>query len=195
MTLEKFLNLVATLFGAVGSVYVLQGLVALSPSLIERLSRTYFDFNAAQISALSAQKADSIVGVVLVLIALAISVVNIALVPSGVRVFEGRGLAIAVAVALAATSYATLWFVGKGVATHQRLTVGRLIVGEQLDGWFKQGKIMKSDIPSLRVLARTLLDLQVDESESPRSLLQRVAKATGRETPPNFDLSDVEPPS
>ena len=88
MELDRFLNLVATVFGGIGSIYVLKAIASLSPNLIERLSRTYVSFSAAQIDSLAAQKADSIVGIVLLLIALVIAVLNLAFVPPFVRLFD-----------------------------------------------------------------------------------------------------------
>lgn len=76
MNVNRFLDLLAAVLGAMGSIYVLKGIAALSPNLIERLSRSYWSFSAAQVDALTAQKADSIVGIALVLIALAIAVAN-----------------------------------------------------------------------------------------------------------------------
>ncbi len=192
MDLDRFLNLLATLFGAVGSLYVLKGLIELSPDLMERLSRTYYDFSAPQIASLAGQKADSIVGVVLVILALVIGVVNIALVPSGVKTFEGRGVAVALALALASTSYITLLFAGTAIKNQQRLEVGKIITSQQLGEWFQRGKLSLSDVPSLQVYARTLLDMTVEDSETPRSLLRRVAQVVGREIPANFDFSEVE---
>jgi hypothetical protein len=52
MDLDGFLNLLASVFGAMGSIYVLKGIAALSPDLVERLSRSYWDFSAAQIDSL-----------------------------------------------------------------------------------------------------------------------------------------------
>src|SRR5690349_3346831 len=90
MDVDHFLNLLATLFGAVGSLYVLKGLIALSPEVMSRLSQSYYDYSPTQITALAGQRADGIVGVVVGLVALALGVANIALVPSDVTAFKSR---------------------------------------------------------------------------------------------------------
>jgi hypothetical protein len=121
MDLERFLNLLAAVFGAMGSIYTLKGVAALSPDLIERLSRTYWDLSSAQIDALTGQKADAIVGVVLVIIALVIAIANLALVPTGIRMFESRGLAIAVVAVLCGATYLALAFTGQAIHRHEKL--------------------------------------------------------------------------
>lgn len=88
MDLDRFLNLVATVFGGMGSIYVLKAIASLSPDLIACLSSTYIGFSSPQIDSLTTQKADNIVGIVLVVIALFIAVLNLAFVPSGVRFVE-----------------------------------------------------------------------------------------------------------
>ncbi len=192
MNLDRFLNLLATVFGTMGSVYVLKSLVRLSPNLIERLSRTYYDFSSAQIEALAGQKADSIVGVVLVVIALVLAVVNLAVVPDGVRVFESRGIALALVAVIGGASYIALASIGSAIHKHQKLAVRRIITAQDLGALLERKRLAASDVPSLKVYARTLLQMQVDDSEPPRLLLQRLAKEVGKQVPADFDFSEVE---
>jgi len=189
---DKFLDLLAAVFGALGSIYVLKGVAALSPNLIERLSSTYFDFSSAQIDALTAQKADSIVGIVLVLIALAIAVVNSALVPQGMQMFERRAVGIALVFGLAGLAYIALAFSGDALQRHDKLAVGRIITKGALETLFKTGKLAASEVSSLKVYARTLLAMTVDDSETPRSLVNRLATEVGAQVPPRLDFSEVE---
>src|SRR5262245_14237729 len=85
MELDRFLNLLATVFAAIGSIYVLTAIASLSPDLIARLSSTYVGFSLVQIDSLAKQKADSIVGIALLAFALLIAVLNSAFVPPCVR--------------------------------------------------------------------------------------------------------------
>lgn len=193
MDLDRFLNLLASAFGALGSIYVLKAIATLSPNLIERLSRTYYDFSVAQIDSLTSQKADSIVGIALVVVALAIAVVTNAAVPSGIRMFEKWGVAVALAVALSAVAYVTLAFAGTAIQRHQRLAVGRVITAQALKDLFERGQVRDYDVPSLRVHATQLLNLQATEGEPARSLVSRLAKEVGATMPNSLDFSAVEP--
>ncbi|MHC9063771.1 hypothetical protein ACYX34_13920 [Nitrospira sp. CMX1] len=192
MDVDKFLNLLAAVFGALGSIYVLKGVAALSPNLIERLSRTYWDFSSAQIDALTAQKADSIIGIVLVLIALAITVANLTFVPEGMRMFERRTVGIALVLGLTGLAYIALVFSGDALQRHDKLTVSRIITRGELEDLFKSGKVPASQVTSLKVLARTLFTMSVDDSETPRSLVNRLANEVGVQVPPSLDFSEVE---
>lgn len=157
-----------------------------------RLSRTPYGFNAAQVNALASQKADSIIGVVLIAIALILALVNVGLVPSEVRVFARRDVALAAALALAAIVYLILVPIGHGVYRHQKLAVGRIITADYIDGLLAQGRLDRREVPSLLVYAQQLLELEVGSQDQPRQILERVVGAVGRELPGDFDLSDVE---
>lgn len=191
MDLDRFLNLLASLFGAMGSIYVLKAVAKLSPNLIERLSTTYFDFSVPQIDALTSQKADSIVGIVLILVALAIAVVTNAAVPSGIRMFDQRSVAVALAAALVGIAYVVLAFSGAAIQRHQKLTVVRIITAQSLNRLFKGGQVRDDDLPSLRVQAE-LLGMPANEDESPRSLIMRLATEVGLSVPASLDFSAVE---
>jgi hypothetical protein len=192
MDLDRFLNLLASVFGALGSVYVLKGIAGLSPDLIERLSRSYWGFSAAQIDSLTAQKADAIVGIALVLIALVISIVNQALVPPVIRVFESWAMGIALVAVLAGAAYLALAFSGAAVQRHQRLAVGRLITTQEISALLEAGKLPSSEVDSLKAYGRTLLGLAIDDSEVPRALFMRIANEVGLAVPETFDFSEVE---
>jgi hypothetical protein len=134
MDLDRFLNLVATVFGGIGSIYVLKGIASRSPNLIERMSRTYVGFSSAQIDSLAAQKADSIVGIVLVLIALIIAALNLAFVPPSVRLVDRW--TVALVAASASVAYISLVFVGHAIHRSQKLAVGRLIATQEINRLF-----------------------------------------------------------
>jgi hypothetical protein len=194
MELDRFLNLLATVLGGMGSIYVLKALASLSPNIIARLSSTYIGFSPVQIDSLARQKADNIVGIVLVLIALVIAILNLAFVPSDVRIIERRSVAVTLVAALAGVIYVALFFVGNAVRQSQKLTVGRLIATDALNRLLKRERLPVSEVGSLRAYALTLLEMQIDESEPPRQVLQRLAKELDLIIPDGFDFSEVEKP-
>ncbi len=192
MDLDRFLNLVAALFGAMGSLYTLKGVAALSPSLIERLSRSYWGFSSVQIEALTAQKADSIVGIVLVMIALTLAIITIAVVPPDIRFLERRATAITLAAVLAGVSYLALVLIGDAVAKHQRLAVGRVIVAQEIGELLETGRLPKSEIESLRTYGRDLLGWKEEDLAAPTDLFKRLAAEAGLSVPNGFDFSEVD---
>jgi hypothetical protein len=192
MDLDRFLNLLASVFGAMGSIYTLKSVAALSPNLIERLSRTYWDFSPTQIDALTSQKADAIVGIVLVIIALVIAIANLAIVPNGIGMFDRRGVALALVAVLCGALYLAVAFAGQAVHRHQRLAVGRLITHQMLSELFSKGKLPANEVGSLKAYGRTLLDLTIEDSESPRTIVHRLAAEVNVQVPDHLDFSEVE---
>src|SRR5258708_15523144 len=125
MDLDKFLNLVATIFGTLGAIYVMIGILAMSPEFIEKQSQSYWDFSIPQIESLAQQKADNVAGFVFVIVAFVLTGITIVFVPEGVRVFKSKALALALSAMLAGGLYATLHLVSKGIYEHQKLAVGK----------------------------------------------------------------------
>ena len=192
MDLDRFLNLLAAIFGALGAVYVMLGILGMSPELMERQTHSYWDFSTPQIEALARQKADNIAGFVFVLVAFVLALITIAFVPEKVRVFESKALALAIAAVLTGALYATLHFTSRGIYRHQKLAMGKIITSRYLDRIIKRGRLEPADSTSLPTYARELLELEVQPSDSVRSLVERVAAEVGKTLPPTLDFSAVE---
>lgn len=193
MDLDKFLNLLATIFGALGAIYVMLSILAMSPELMLRQTETYWDFSVPQIEALASQKAENTVGFMFVGIAFVLAIITIAFVPDGVRVFESKWLALALAAVLSGGLYATMHFVSQGIYRHQKLAMGKIVTSRYLDEVISRGSLGVADSTSLPVYARELLELDVPPGESTRSLMQRIANEVGKTLPPDLDYSAVEP--
>lgn len=192
MNLDKFLNLMAATFGSIGAIYVMLGILAMSPDLMARLASTPFDFSLDQVEALACQKGDSVAGFVFVFVAFALTAVTLIFVPDGVPAFERKGVALGLAVVLAGGSYVTLRFISDGISHREKLAIGMILASQYLDGISKRGRVETWDAPSLQVYAR-LLDLEVPAGEPVRSLLACLAAKTGNPLPPSLDYSAVEP--
>ena len=193
MELDKFLNLMATVFGALGAVYVMLGILAMSPELMERQTHSYLDFSIPQIEALANQKAENVAGFVFVVVAFVLAATTLAFVPDGVRAFESKTVALGLAAVLAGGLYVTLHFVSQGIYRYQKLAMGEIITSRYLDQIAQRGRLEQSDSTNLPIYARALLDLEVPTGESVRSLLERVAAKIGKTAPPELDYSAVEP--
>jgi hypothetical protein len=186
MDLDRFLNLLAATMGAMGSLYVLKGLAGLSPHLIERLSRTYFDFSSAQINALTAQKADSIVGIILVLVAFCLAAATLALVPMGRQFVDSHVTGVAVVGTIATCTWLILHWAAKWIKSRQKLAVGMLITRQGLEQMLESGRLGPHDAHTLRVYSETLLNMKVHESEAPEVLFERLAKRVGMSIQADF---------
>lgn len=192
MELDRFLNLVASIFGTLGAIYVMIAVLAMTPELIEKQGSSYWDFSIPEIDSLCQQKADNVSGFVFVILAFILVGITIVFVPEGIRIFESKALAFALSVVLAGGLYMTLHFVSKGIYKHQKLAVGKIITGRHLESVFKKGQLVPSDRESLQVYARELLDLKVSANEPIDDLLERIAKTVSVKVPATLDYSAIK---
>jgi hypothetical protein len=192
MELDRFLNLLAATVGAMGSLYVLKGIAGLSPQLIERLSRTYFDFSSAQVNALTAQKADALIGIALVMTAFGIAVLNLAVTPSGTMLFESRAAGVGIVAAAVVLAWPMLYFTAKSIQARQAHLVNFIIAKSGIQEILNIGKLSPAYVPNLPVFAVALLGMTVDEGETPRKLFERLGARVGLAIPVDFDFSEVE---
>ncbi len=192
MNLDRFLNLLAAIFGALGAIYVMRGVLSMSPDLAARLASSAWGFSREQVESLAGQKGDSVAGVVFVMIAFVLTVITQAVVPDGLRVFEGRGIALALAAVLGGGAFIAVRLIGDGVSQHEKPEIGKVIASWYLDELSKRGRVETWDVPSLSAYAR-VMDLEVPPDEPARSLLGRIAAKAGKTLPPGLDYSAVEP--
>jgi hypothetical protein len=193
MDLDKFLNLLATIFGTLGAVYVMLSILAASPELMLSQARTHYDSSLPQIKAMASQKGDNISGFVFVVIAFVLAAVTIACVPEGVRIFDSKWLALAFAAVLAGGLFATLHFISQGIGQHQKIAMCKILTSEYLDEIINRGHLQSGDSAALSVYAQEFLELTVSPGESPRLLFQRLAAGVGKTLPSTIDYSAVEP--
>lgn len=189
MNLDKFLSLLAAIFGAFGGIYVMLSIMAMSPELMFEQARSKWDFSIPQMEALASQKAENIAGFVFVVVGFVLSIITIAVVPDGVRVFESKSLALALAAVLSGGVYATMHFVSQGVYQNQKHAMYKIAASQCLDRLINHDHCDSADIVSFA----QLLKLKVLPDESMRSLTQRIATEVGKILPPDLDYSAVEP--
>ena len=180
MTLEQFLTLLATIFGAIGSIYVLKSILRLTPQVTARLSAQTYGHDPSQIDSLSAQKAESVVGAALIVVALCIFVLNAAIAPSMVVIVSNRLYAVLVAFALAVVIYLLMVPVTRVIRSRHRRAVANIIIAQKLDGLSRSGNVPDYEIKSLRVMSDRYLDLTPQDIDTARHFLQSLAKEVGR---------------
>ena len=73
MSRDRRLILYSSLLGIIGALFMAKGVFGMSPDVMAKLSSTYLDFNQFDVENLASQKADLLVGVILVLIAFGVS--------------------------------------------------------------------------------------------------------------------------
>ena len=74
MSRDRLITLFSSLLGIIGVLFMAKGVFGMSPDVMAKLSSTYFDFNQFNVENLASQKADLLVGLILVLIAFGVSI-------------------------------------------------------------------------------------------------------------------------
>jgi hypothetical protein len=192
MDWSKFLNLLATILGALGAIFVMQSIATMSPELMLRQGQTHWDFSSSQIEAIASQKAENRAGIVFVLLAFILAFLTILFNLGGVRLFKSKLLALVLASFIAVIIYVALYFLGQEFSRHDKRAMGKIVTSQYLDQLISRGRLEVADSMSLTVYAREFLDLNVPPSESTRSLMKRVATEVGKTLPPDLDYSAVE---
>lgn len=193
MTLEQFLTLIATILGAVGSIYVLKSILRLTPDVIKRLSIHPYGHDPAQIDSLSAQKSESVVGTYLIIIALTIAILNAAFTPSFFVVSSSRFFAILCAFVLSSLVSILSILISKRLESHYRRSVAELIVEECLDDLIAKNAISTADAESLQFLAEKYFGMKLSGGTALRDFLQRVAEEVGRKLPETIQIENERP--
>lgn len=76
MSRDRLLTLFSSLLGIIGALFMAKGIFGMSPDVMAKLSSTYIGFNQFDVENLASQKADLLVGLILVLIAFGVSMLS-----------------------------------------------------------------------------------------------------------------------
>jgi hypothetical protein len=195
MDLDRFLDVLATIFGGVGAIYVIRSLVSMSPTAMATLSQAGWDLNLDTVEALTAQKAEGIVALVLVILALLVSLANSAFVPPGVRAFPTLGWGLGLVLGLGVFTYVTLLYVGGAIQKQQKREVGRVLLAQWLDRLGEKKQLTEEDVQTLDSYSGRLIGVSRAQGERARLFVQRVAAETRPGAAEKLDYSLVEAPA
>lgn len=128
MDLEQFLSILSVLLGALGSIYVLRNILHLTPDRIERISASIYGHNPNHIRSLSEQKAENLIGTVLIIIALIMNILNVIISPSYIIVFPNKLLAILIAILIVCVIYFVMIKISGNVEKNTCKEVARIMI-------------------------------------------------------------------
>ena len=191
MNCDRFLTLLATLVGIVGSLFLVKGAFGLTPDIMARLAETGWGFNGAQVSSLAAQKASAVCGASLVLLAFLINFVRLALVDEKTPCFDTKTMGFVMAGAATFILWAVFLFINYGVRDDQKHQIGLAITGRRLDDIIKTGKVGPEFVKDLRVTTKELLALNLSEGEDDEGFFKKIVQLTGKNLPSAFDSSQL----
>ncbi len=193
MCLDRFLTLLAVIIAFLGSIFLLKGILALSPDLMAKQVQTYLGYSLPQIQAQAGQKADAICGVAFVAIAFLLQMINLALVDEGITSFGSKMMGVITAIALSAVLSLTLLSINYGIRERQKNAIGGVLADQKLERIFTKKTVTIADTKELENLAKVLLSIDVSNVDDPEVLLGRVAEVIGKEVPAGLDFSQARP--
>ena len=193
MNLDRFLTLLAVMVAFIGSIFLLKGILALSPDIMAKQARAYYGHSLPQIQALAGQKADAICGVAFVAIAFLLQIINLALVDEGITSFGSKMMGVITAIALSAVLSLTLLSINYGIRERQKNAIGGVLADQKLERIFTTKTVTIADTKELENLAKVLLNIDVSNMDDPEVLLGRVAEVVGKEVPAGLDFSQTRP--
>lgn len=194
MELHRFLSLLAACIGFVGAIFLSKGVLSLSPKAMLELTPPHarIAYAPEQIASLASQKADTLTGVLCILIAFSVQVISL-LFFTGSGVFI-RSRWITFWVALAIVSLLTIVFslAGLKVRNWYRIEMGKLEIRWHYAERFQDNTFDVGAVRGAIAMAKDLLDLQKEEDELISEFLKRVFNYVGCPVPNHIDLKKFD---
>lgn len=188
MMLNQFLSLIANLFGAIGSIYVLKSVLRLSPQSIQQLSATKYGFNADQIDSLLSQKSESVVGTCLIVIALLIAIINAAVNPSKIIVQDNNYICVLLAIFISSVVYLFLVLIGNYINSNYRRSTARIIAARTFERLFKKKIIPYFEVKTLYYLNEKYLHLNLPQDKTCVDHIRLIAIDAGCNWPEDIQI-------
>lgn len=191
MKLNRFLSLLAACIGLGGAMIMAWSFLLQTPETMLSLTSPYsrIDYAPEQIASLADQKADTLIGVLWILLAFLVEIVSLLFVKEdteisfaekirqGLSTLIGMAIIVIIVVALAWGSRA----VDFRIARHNKLEMGKLAVKNHLS--FIRREKMTPDIQYIEQMCKDLLNLNKNGSESSSVFLKRVEVYVGENEP------------
>lgn len=191
MELDKFINLLATIFGTFGAIYVMIGILNMTPEIMEKQTHSSWDFSLPQIENMAKQKADSIAGFVFIICAFVFTLINIVFVPSDIEVFKNKVLALLLASILAGVVFISLNYISSGIYKNQKMAVCKIITSKLFDRIIEKGSLDINYSQSLEVYAEKLLELKISDYQNSKDLFYKVGEVLNKDIPATLDFSQL----
>lgn len=176
MTLDKFLNLAAIILGFIGTIFLLKGVLRMTPDVIGEIGQTRYDYSLPVLENLSVQKADTVTGFIVIVIAFSIQLVREVLSLGDIKLpINGIGSFLAILI-VCSVLFGTFLLINIGLRAHNKLAAGKSITK-----WYITTRILSTPeqinvnkIKDVEGYSKSLLNLERKESESDEDYLIRL---------------------
>lgn len=190
MTIKQFLTLLEKIFGAIGSIYLLKSVFHLTPEIIERRSASVYGHNLEEITSISSQKAENVVGLILIILNLLLAVVNASVIPSDVDFCESKCYSIFICVLISIIIFVILLLFSKHLETQYKCKTAMIIARKQLDRSIKSLKILLNEIKSLKYLNEEYFHLELPSGCTNIDFIHKLATYLGESIPEEVQIEE-----
>ncbi len=190
MELQKFISLVSTGIGLVGALFLAKSFIAPTPSDILHLTSPYSRYTYApeQITSMSAQKADAIVGVLFIILAFFGQICALIFVNDATLFVSSRWTAAWIAASCISILTVIFSLVDQKLSHCIRIETGKVAVKEYCKDNFSGENIDFGQLKSLGMMAHELLDISKRTGENNIDFIRRIYGNIGVEFPNKSDF-------
>ena len=191
MNADRFIALLATSLGLLGSLFMARGVLQMSPDIIVKLSGTYWGFNSHEIKSLASQRADLMAGIEILIIAFCIQLLSLSRKIDEKPIFESlrQGLII---------NFSLVFLFGLGTSFISRFNANRyetqaktILVQNEFSSFSKDGKITARECLDFIGFARARLNIEGLPEDPSLESFEKCCQLSDIEIPPNLDLSEI----
>jgi hypothetical protein len=192
MELSKFFSLLATCLGLGGSIFLAKGIVGLSPNGMLRLTSPYsrLAYAPEQIDSMAGQKADALVGVVIIFLAFLIQGGALVFVEDGTVLFKAGWTGVCIALVATLILMVIFSFVDKIFQNHTKLAIGKIAIRDYCADRFN-GMIDPVNAKSLETMSQQLLNMSRETAETKVDFIKRIAKYVDWKISKETDFSRI----
>ncbi len=178
MNLEKYLNLLAIILGFVGTIFILKGVLRMTPEIIGEIGQTKWGYNLIALENISIQKADTITGFALIVLAFVIQIINEFGNFNKIIMPTSRLVQLGTLIFACFALCGLFILINKGLCNSYKLEAGRSVTKSYLmkNILRADNQINWRDVPHIEGYASTLLRFDRNQGEADKDYLFRLSK-------------------
>lgn len=191
MQIDRLISIIAVIVGFAGSLFLLKGVLRLTPDIMAKLSQAYIGYNISMVKNVSYQKADIMSGATLVLIAFSLEAFRLIFIREPFTVFDNFWLGTCIAGALALLIIGVLFAVNVGLAAKYENATKRELVIFYLQKHLADGQVNRNELKSIEQNSKSLLGIERKEQETGVEFIHKIAKLVDIQVPPDIQVEEL----
>jgi hypothetical protein len=191
MGLQKFLSLLSAGIGLVGAIFLAKSFLGLTPNDILHLTSPYskIAFAPEQISSMSVQKANAIIGIFFILSAFIGQICALVLVDESTTFVSSRWIGFWMAAVYVSVFTLLFSFINLKLSNYIKLETGKIAIRDYCNKRFMRDKIDPVNLEGFKTMAHELMSLSKRADESNSDFIKRIFDCIGLKYLDNPDFT------